>query len=274
MSEAFAVGGASCRLHAEAPSWDGRRTAAIGSLAIPDAASGAAMLRQAAARLAARGAQAVLAPMDGDTWHAYRVVTGTDGSPPFPMEPTSGPHDLAALTEAGFATVARYVSTRVPADAPGPATPPMPGIAIEAWDGRDAEAMLRAILALSLRAFARNAFYRPIGEEAFLAMYRPLVARLDPGLVLLARGAAGRLVGFLLAFPDGGDPPRLVMKTFASLRFGAGALLLAEIRRRARARGYAGLIHALMHEENRSVALSRAEGGVVFRRYALMGLRL
>ncbi len=277
MSDVLTRPGASCRFYAEAPSWNGQPTGAIGALRCDDAQAGAALLAEACALLAARGAHAVLAPMDGDTWHSYRVVTESDGSPPFALEPQSGPHDLAALQVAGFEPVGRYVSTQLEASAPGPEAPPEPGIAIEPWDGQEPEAMLRAVFALSLRAFARNPFYRPIAEDAFLALYRPLVPRLDPEFVLLARDRQGTLRGFIFGYPDwleGAAPRTVVMKSIASLRFGPGAMLLAVIRRRAAARGHSRVIHALMHEDSRSLALSVAEGGRVFRRYALMGRRL
>ena len=84
---------AHCTLYRDAPSWNGMRTAAIGRLTIANRQAGAALLHDACTRLATEGFGAVLAPLDGDTWHGYRVVTETDGSPPFALEPTGGPHD-------------------------------------------------------------------------------------------------------------------------------------------------------------------------------------
>ena len=94
------VPGASLRFYPHGPAWDGEPAVALGALAFTDPEAGAALLREAVARAAGRP---VLAPMDGDTWHAYRTVVESDGSPPFLMEPAAHPHVAEALALAGFA---------------------------------------------------------------------------------------------------------------------------------------------------------------------------
>ncbi|MCC7428830.1 MAG: hypothetical protein IT557_18200 [Alphaproteobacteria bacterium] len=275
--EMLGSGATACRLYRDAPSWQGLRTAAVGGFRCETAAAGAALLAEAAALLAREGFAALIGPMDGDTWHSYRLVTESDGSPPFFLEPQGGPHDRAAFEQAGFAPVARYVSARAPVPGPEARLAPAKGISVAAWDGTGAEILLEHLFGLSLSAFARNAFYRPIGREAFRALYLPLLPRLDPRLVLLARDAAGGVCAFLLAFPDflaGTAPPAAIIKTYASLRHGAGRMLLEQAHLVARDLGFREVIHALMHEDNISRRGSERHGGRVFRRYALMGRRL
>jgi hypothetical protein len=69
------------------------------------------LLREAAAWLRAQGAQQVIGPMDGDTWHRYRVNAGPFDEPPFLLEPVNPP--FYAELWAPFQIVERYSSKRV-----------------------------------------------------------------------------------------------------------------------------------------------------------------
>ncbi len=50
------------------------------------------LLREAASWLRAQGAKQVVGPMDGDTWHRYRVNAGPFDEPPFLLEPVNPPY--------------------------------------------------------------------------------------------------------------------------------------------------------------------------------------
>lgn len=267
---------ASAAIWRQAPSLDGLRTAAVGAFACADADSGARLLRDLCDQLRDEGVQAVIGPMDGDTWAAHRLVTDSDGRPPFFLEPRNPPHNVDAFTRAGFEVVARYASAERSAE-PVAQKPAPPGLHLRSFDPADADAELRRIHALSLTAFADNAFYRPITAERFLASYLPILPRLDPELVLLAEDEAGALKGFLFAVPDleqGARPSAVILKTYASLAKGAGSLLADRFHTLAHAKCYATVVHALMHETNVSARHSDRTGARVFRRYALYGRRL
>lgn len=274
----FDIPGASAALWRDGPSWDGARTAAIGGFACDGAEHGARLLEDISALAQAEGFAAVLAPMDGDTWHRYRVVTESDGSPPFALEPVSGPHDLAALASAGFAPISEYVSARGNLqDTLGPTPASVLGVAVSPWDGRNAEQLIERLFALSLGQFSRNRFFKPITREAFLALYEPILPMLDPSHLLFAQAADGRLVGFLFGLPDrleGAKPETVIIKTYASGLRGVGHLLADTYHRRALSMGFKRVIHALMHVENVSRERSLRYAARVFRRYALMGRRL
>lgn len=277
MSETFTRDGARVSLFPEAPSWDGARTMAVGKFSCDTAANGAAVLAEAEAAARKAGAGRLLGPMDGTTWNSYRLVVESDGTPPFMMEPSSGPADLAAFEAAGFAPVAQYFSSRVSlADMQNP-PPLMRKFHIETWDGTDPEAHFGQVFELSLEAFSRNAFYTPISREAFLGMYMPFVPVLRPEFVLFARDEAGALAGFLFAIPNygaGNPPDAVILKTYASLQPGAGQALASVFHDTARAAGFTTAIHALIHETNASGRRSARLGAEVFRRYALLGKRL
>ncbi|MDE2597005.1 MAG: hypothetical protein KGL44_09020 [Sphingomonadales bacterium] len=276
-TRSLSLPGASCTLWPEGPLWGDGPAATIGKLDFASVEAGTAMLRQACDDLAASGARAVLAPMEGDTWHAYRVVTASDGSPPFAMEPVSGPHDRTALESAGFAPLEHYASSRAPVPPPGTPCPDVPGVSVTAWDGQRAEALLAHLHAMAAGSFADKLFFKPLDREGFLALYRPLLAMIDPRLVLFARDEHGALVGFLFGLPDlleGPKPSQAILKTYASMRRGVGHLLAWHFHERARELGYSHVIHALMHSANVSLQRSGQHEGTVFRRYAIYGKRL
>lgn len=275
--EPMTAEGATLSLWREAPSLNGLRTAAIGAFACETAGQGARAIGAAMARLKAEGFEAVLGPMDGDTWGKHRLVVETDGRPPFLMEPHNPPHYVGAFAASGLEIVSRYLSAERPVDIAPSDTPSPPGLALRPFDPAKAESELARIHALSLEAFASNAFYAPIGVEKFIDSYRPVLKAIDPDLVFLAENEAGDLKAFLFALPnfaEGEFPKSVILKTYASRVRGGGSMLANALHARARRRGYARVIHALMHESNLSARHSDNTGGKPFRRYALWGGRL
>jgi hypothetical protein len=271
--------GAACTIFRDGPLWDGHASATIGQFSCPDAVSGAALLSDAVEALRSEGYRSVIGPMDGDTWHSYRLISTSDGSPPFLMEPRSGTHDLEAFSGAGFEAISTYVSARATLeDAIGNGAPiAIDGLTIRSWDGTDAEGLIRKLFAMSAASFAGNAFFKPIAEEAFLALYRPLMAAVDPRFVLFAFTSDGAIAGFLFGMPnhlEGPRPSRIILKTYASRVRGTGRMLADTFHRTARNQGFSHVIHALMHDDNISNESSRRFNATVFRRYALMGRKL
>ncbi len=275
-SELCKIEGAALRIYRNAPSWDGLKTAAVGAIKFTDRASGQTLLADVCKRLLDEGFEAVIGPLDGATWHSYRVVTDSDGSAPFLLEPKSGEHDLDILEAVGFQTISRYFSARVDFATMSP-SPAAEGITLETWDGTDPEMHFGQVYDLSCEAFRNNAFYTPISRKAFLAMYMPLVPMLRRELVLFARDDSGRLSGFLFGVPnyaEGREPQSVILKTYASLKKGAGSTLSAGFHRASIDLGFQTAIHALIHDDNLSAQRSAQHGAEIFRRYALMGRRL
>lgn len=269
--------GARLTLYRDGPDWRGP-TMAVAGLKFTSEKAGAALLDTAAQIARTAGAGALLGPMEGDTWHSYRLVTKSDGSAPFLMEPKSGPHDLAAFEAARFDRVGEYFSASVPlseATASAPANP-QDDLKITTWDGQNPDALFTEVHALSCAAFAKNAFYKPISIDDFLPMYMPIVPLLKRDLIFFARDPAGALQGFLFGIPnyaEGPAPKSAILKTYASLHKGAGYLLSDAFYRAAQKAGYETAVHALINSENLSAMRSAANGAKIFRRYALMGRR-
>lgn len=266
------------------------RTGLIGHYERTDPGAAAVLLRDAAVRLREARVVRILGPINGSTWGRYRLALppapGEPDEPPFlsePVNPADYPLDFEA---AGFRVAAAYESAIVDDLAtPDPRRDELAdrvragGATVRPLDLARFDDELRAIHDLSVAAFAENRFYAPIGFAEFQARYTPLRPLLDPDLVRMAEDAEGRLLGFVFAFPDllatrDGRPARVVLKTLATATaargLGLGTFLTDEVRRVAREKGYASVIHALMQADNPSVRISR-HSARVFRRYALYG---
>ncbi len=267
---------ARCALYADAPSWSGR-TAAIGDFECDDAETGAALLRDACRRLRGAGFSSAIGPMNGDTWHRYRLVVEAGDRKPFLLEPANPPYCPNAFEHAGFERVASYVSAVDTKLAGKPPLPDSPGIVVRPWRKGAMRDDLALIHAMSNRAFAGNRFFNPIDFEDFHALYEPVLPLVDPDLILFAGTALGDPVGFLFAIPDrleGPAPSTVILKTYASSQKGVGSLLVDRFYALAREKSYRAVIHALMQDDNISLTQSARRDGGIFRRYALWGRRL
>jgi L-amino acid N-acyltransferase YncA len=265
----------------DTPEHEAQRVGAIGHFSAADAESGAALLRGACERLAARGCRVAVGPMDGNTWRRYRVVVERSDEPPFLLEPDTPPHWGECFARAGFAPLATYRSSvqddlgqrddRVQAVARRAAAA---GIRIRSLDCNHVERDLCGMHALALSAFSASFLFSPISQAAFLAQYSRLLPHVNPQLVLIAE-QRGEVVGFAFGLPD--VLGRVILKTVAvrpGLAYmGLGHALADHGAGVAAGLGYRRAVHALMHEANSSSSWS-ARYGRVFRRYALLGRSL
>ena len=263
-------------------------TGLVGHYAATDSDAGVALLRDATRRLLAARAERVLGPMNGSTWGRYRLAIAEPSDEasalPFLGEPVNPPGYPAHFVRAGFREAARYesritsdIAAANPRAAAAEETARARGITIAPIDLARFEDELRDLHGFSVRAFAGNLYYSPIGAEEFAAMYRPMRAMLDPALVLLARDADASLIGYAFAYADplsleSGRPHRLIIKTLAVdpawRSIGLGSLLVERLHVTARAAGLSVVLHALMHVANDSIKIS-AHTARLFRRYVL-----
>lgn len=261
------------------PLWgEHSQVATVGKCKFLSAEAGTRLLADAAAVAESKGATALIGPMEGDTWHPYRLISERGEQPPFLMEPDSADHDESAFKAAGFSVISSYFSAAAPlSDLPGAKPNDTQLFTVEQWDGTNPDKLFTQVYDLSCAAFAGNPFYKHIDLADFLAMYRPVVPLLQQDLILFARDGAGALVGFLFGIPnyaEGPEPRSVILKTYASSRKGAGHWLSYQFYINAKAMGFETVIHALMHDDNLSAVRSALNGADVFRRYALMGRSL
>ncbi|WP_170350515.1 hypothetical protein [Ruegeria atlantica] len=276
--ETIKTADAKLTVYLNGPNWEGVQAATFGDFTCKSLEAGAEILDTGIELVRNAGIDRVIGPMSGDTWHSYRFVSYSDGSSPFLMEPTNKAHEPEVFRSAGFCEISRYFSARVRLEDTDTVAPPEnDGFEVEAWDGNDPEGLFRQVFALSAQAFSENAFYKPISESEFLAMYLPVVPMMKRELILFARRHDGNLAGFLFGIPnyaEGPTPSSAILKTYASLEPGAGRHLAHRFHKAAAEMGCNTAIHALIHDDNKSADRSAAEGATIFRRYSLLGRKL
>ena len=259
-------------------------TAPVGCLGLfecvtpPDGAE--ALLRAAVARLTAEGVDQVLGPLEGDTWHRYRLNVGPFGDPPFPMEPWNPPYYEAVWRAAGFVDAVRYVSVRI-SDLAAMLDRLLPrleaaraaGYRFRRFDPARPEQEFDHLYALSLAGFRDNPVYSDIPHDEFDALYRPVLPSVRPELVQLALGPDGEAAGFVFGFVDvEAGVPTYSLKSIAVLpphrQRGVAGALTALALQGAQELGARQVNFCLLHEGNPSRRLAGGQGRV-FRRYVL-----
>jgi len=273
----------------DVPPYGDERLGVVGHYAATTAEDGRAVLEAAAAALTQQGCTFAVGPMDGNTWRRYRLVVDRGAEPPFFLEPTNPEDWPAHYDSAGFTPLAHYYSalntdlTQRDERAPEITTRLAGiGVTLRPIDLTRFEQELKAIYSVAEISFQNALLYTPLSEDAFSAQYQRIRQYVRPELVIVAE-RADRVVGFVFTTPDvleiaRGAPPRTaIIKTLAILPdreyAGLGSLLTAQSHAAAAALGYERVIHALMHESNRSRKIS-AHTGQTMRRYALFGRRL
>jgi hypothetical protein len=270
------------------PSLPGKHVGIVGHFGASSVDAARQVLDAACAALYLAGATIAIGPMDGSTWRRYRLVTDGGTEPPFFLEPSNPESWPGWMRDAGWSVHTRYFSSvnenlaRVDVTTPAKAERLAAlGVTIRDLDLKFADAELMAMHEVAIRSFRDSYLYTPLGAEEFAALYRPILALVEPRLVSIA-AHEGRAVGFCFCVPDATERARLgrvesaVLKTFAVLPgySGLGGVLAARTNAAARELGFTRVIHALMHEDNmRSRALS-ARSAREIRRYALFERRL
>jgi GNAT superfamily N-acetyltransferase len=276
-----------------APRRDGREAGSIGHYAAADDDAAEMLLSAAVDRLSDQGCTLAIGPMDGNTWRRYRFVTGNGLAhlseshlyePPFFLEPVNPPGWPLQFERARFRKLAGYYSA-LNADLGQPdgriqqavSRLQDAGVEIRSAVNTDLRAQLKRIYRVSRVAFAGNFLYTEIPEELFVAQYAGLLPRIRPELVLLAE-RGGELAGYVFAIPDFAQAARgcpidtFIIKTVAilpdpALR-GLGGVLVSRVQQAGHRLGFRRCIHALMHEDNVSLRISRRYAQTI-RQYSL-----
>jgi GNAT superfamily N-acetyltransferase len=269
----------------ETPPLDAHPVGMVGHYAAADRVAAASVLERACALLAANECHQAVGPIDGSTWRHYRFAGEGSLTAPFFLEPNNPGDWPADWAASGFSPLATYVSAMtddLTADdlRTGQAHDVLrnSGITVRPFDISRADAELQAIFQLLLASFARNFLYAPIAEAEFLHDGRALLPFVRPELTFLGE-RDGQLVALLMALPDvlqaqrGHPVDTVIVKTVAVAPMlsgsGVGSALVTLAHDRARRLGFRRAIHALMHDRNPSLRISRRSARVV-RRYALL----
>lgn len=267
----------------DTPFLEHRRIGTIGGFSATDAEAARVLLEGAVVRLAKEGCRIAVGPMNGNTWRRHRFVVETNGRGPFLLEPRNPPEHPDWWERSGFSVLSRYSSSVIDLEHDEGISPALvtrllrSGVVVRNLDPSRYDDELRHIHAVSLKSFSNNFLYTPLAEDGFLDAYRKIRERVDPDFVRIAE-RDGEPCGFVFGIPDfealaRGEKPALIVKTLAvdpaARCAGLGSLLVDELHRTAREKGYTEAIHALQHESNTSLKITGRHSGHAFRRYAL-----
>jgi hypothetical protein len=223
------------------------------------------------------GFKRLIGPMNGSTWVKHRWMLPDEGthSPLFLGESQQPAWYIPGLESCGWQVSDRYVSQLTQLRAGTYSGPLFPQLEIRNLDTDRLEEELQVLHRFCMQAFSQNRHFVPISLPDFTARYLRFKSLFVPGLIRLAEDKAGNLKALFFCLPDVLDPQRktLIVKTIARLPDpelkGISHLLFHQVQEKALELGFTQVIHAFMHEANRSREMSGGYGAETIRRYAL-----
>ena len=154
------------------------------------------------------------------------------------------------------------------------------GITIRNFNKENYMEDLKKIYHISLKSFRRNPLYTPIDEESFLKQYISYVHLADEDIILLAE-KDGKEIGFIFCIPDFGETKRsqkistIIVKTVAVIpefqKLAIGNVLMSDIAKIAKQKGFENWICAFMYANNTSQKMAKRNQTELIREYALYG---
>ena len=242
----------------------------IGCFEMVSKDSGKDQLKKYIRQLTDAGHKRIIAPINGSTWHQYRLVSWTNGDPPFPLEPQNPLWYNEVYQELGFKPLKKYRSDKFEIENIEPIQNTDPTLQIREF--RDGD--LKLIYNISQQGFDENFLYSQITYEEFNKLYHPLLPMIDSQLTVIAE-VNGMTAGFMFSFVMGGT---LVLKSMAVLpefrSKGIGTKLINHVLLAAQKKGTKTAIAALISENNHSHKITTKYGDNQLREYTLYCLDL
>jgi len=242
----------------------------IGCFSIDDKESGKRQLDEYVRQLKDAGNKQIIAPINGDTWHQYRLVSWSNGDPAFPLEPHNPLWYNEIYEELGFKPLMKYRSDKFSMGSVKPIENTDLSLNIREFQEGD----LRLIYDISLKGFDGNYLYNEITFEEFNKLYQPMLPMIDKELVVIAE-VDKTPVGFMFTF-IGNDTQ--ILKTMAVLpeyrSRGIGAKLINHVLLAGQKKGAKTAIAALMSDGNNSNKIVSKYGGEQIREYTLYCLEV
>lgn len=259
------VMGRACGLVNPEISWNGMKTGLVGWYeCIDDIDIAVTLLDAVRDDLAKAGCGYIIGPINGSTWHRYRVSEPSD-APPFFLDVYNKPWYATQFQAAEFETIAHYSSTKFDLRAGHYDRVAKfeefyrgRGIDIRPFRTDDFDNEMRALYEVTLASFVHNFLYTPISFESFREIYAPVESIIDPELVQIAEDAERRPLGYIFTIPDmyERNGRTLIIKTVAAAPVpaarGLGTFLVEKMHVVGLNKGFDAAIHALMHENNSS----------------------
>lgn len=182
---------------------------------LPDPEAARLALDAAVEWLAGAGATKAIGPVDFPTWYRHHLVTGSDGSRPFFLEPYNPSYYPGLFAASGFAPEHSFASrwaTNLPeiVDQGRVAGEKLrrSGFVLRPLDLRHSDGELRLLYQLSRRALAANALYEACPYDEFRALWVGVQRLLPPRFAWIAHAPDGQPAGFVCGVPDVTEPLR------------------------------------------------------------------
>ena len=237
----------------------------MGCFEMNDQDSGRRQLEEYVRQLTNAGHKRIIAPINGDTWHPYRLMSWSGDEPLFPFEPFNPLWYNDIYIEFGFKPLKTYRSDKFSMEFLEPF--PDADTEISFRDYRDGD--LKLIYDMSLHGFDANFLYDNITFEEFSKLYQPILPMMDKELVVIAE-ADHVPVGFMFSFAAG---DRLILKTMAVLpeyrSRGIGEKMFRHILFAGQRKSLRTAIAALIAEGNNSHKIASKYGSEKIREYTL-----
>jgi hypothetical protein len=217
----------------------------------------------------------ILGPIDNSTWFSYRIVSHSDNTPTFLMEPSNPLFYATALQTCGFIEKESYNSSITPLKA---IHDPRADSVVKRLQKEDItirnirmdsfEDEVQKLYELTHNSFKNNPLYESISKEYFVSLYSAFKPLVHPELCKIVEHK-NEIIGYMFAYLD---TNRLIIKTtaFKPLKVSAGiTLVLMEMMSKyALKKGATDIIYALMHNDNHSSKTAQ-KNAKVFRNYAV-----
>ena len=242
----------------------------IGCFEMADKESGKRRLKEYVRQLKKAGHKQIIAPINGDTWHQYRLVNWSGGDPAFPLEMQNPLWYNEVYEEVGFKPLKKYTSDKFSINNIKQIENTDLTIVIRKFCDGD----LRLIYDISLQGFEGNFLYSVITFEEFSKLYQPVLPMLDKELAVIAE-VDGVPAGFMFSFAAG---DRLILKSMAVLPVfrskGIGAKLMNHVLVAGHKKGAKTAIAAFIAEGNNSHKIVSKYGSQKIREYTLYSLEV
>lgn len=260
--------------------WNKNRTWTVGLYeALEDENIAFALFRKVSELAAKHGISYVLGPMNGSTWNSYRLPENNETI--FFTEQVYKNYYSRHFIKNGFDTISEYYSAidreinhRYSSRELSHELKKR-GIRIRNISLQNYESELKALHPVILGAFKDNFLFTPLCFNSFLEKYLPLKHFIKEPFFIIAEDELGQIIGFILCLDDHYNikEKSLIAKTLVRIPGqkwqGLATLLCETIMIRAKEMGYQSIIHAFMHDKNRSLAISNHFSNNILKKYKL-----
>jgi len=228
-----------------------------------------------------KGYSQIIGPMEGSTWNNYRF-SNHNKFPNFFMEPYHHDYYTELFEAFGFKPIANYTSILdnellIENDeiSKFESFYKEKGACFRKLDLSNLESELYKIARFNNEAFSDNFLFTPIAEEDFVKKYLSYQKYLNPDMIWIVEDENGTIQALSFSIKDymNTKEESLIIKSVARRKDspyrGIGAYLAHKTYQLAKEKGYSSLIHAMMMQENASVAISEKYTQMDYKSYSL-----